>query len=198
VMHDAVLAAVVLLLHSCGPLLQLSTMNVATGQPCTPPLSHYLKAAERLHLTSRQVQHLQLLLKQYNRMTKQQYEAGTRLVSLLADSFGLLCSLCQGTGPPLAAGAVAASAAGRLGVSGAAGVAEVGRCSLEAVQSSAAPQNSASTQDTLLEQQLQQHMDNQFDLLTVCVDADGVACSMLLVHNLWYHTCRLVAALAAQ
>lgn len=198
-MHDAVLSAVVLLLHSCGGLLQLNTMNLATGQPCTPPLSHYLKAAQRLHLNSRQVQHLQLLLKQYNRMTKQQYEAGTQLVSLLADSFGFLCSLCQATRPSLAADTVAASAAGGPGVLGAAGMAEAGRCSLEAVQPSAAPQNSASTQETLLEQQLQQHMDNRFDLLTVCtVNADGMAGGRAACSAICDTTRRSVAALTAQ
>lgn len=78
-----------MLTHAPNIAFQLTAINLTTGQPSTPPAGHFLQAARRLQLTPRQVRHLCLILKQYNRMTRQRAQAGQQLVDLSADSLNL-------------------------------------------------------------------------------------------------------------
>lgn len=83
------LVSAVILTHAPHIAFQLTAINLMTGQPSTPPAGHFLQAARRLQLTPRQVRHLRLILKQYNRMTRQRAQAGRQLVDLSADSLTL-------------------------------------------------------------------------------------------------------------
>jgi len=58
--------------HGSHALASTGDLNFVTGQRETPPSNHYLLAARRLQLTSRQVQHLRLMHRQFNRMAQQQ------------------------------------------------------------------------------------------------------------------------------
>jgi len=96
VMEDALTMIAMLQLHdkSAGhgsqAMVSTGDLNFATGKRETPPSNHYLLAARRLQLTSRQVQHLRLMHRQFNRMAQQQNQAGQQLVALSNNSFSLL------------------------------------------------------------------------------------------------------------
>jgi len=76
--------------HGSHAMASTGDLNFVTGQRETPPSNHYLQACRRLQLTSRQVQHLQLMHRQFNRMAQQQNQAGQQLVALSNNSFSLL------------------------------------------------------------------------------------------------------------
>lgn len=77
------------MLHAGPAMVNAASRNLMTGETTTPPSSHYAHAVHRLRLTSRQVQHFQLMLQQYNRITQQQAHAGQELVGLSENSFSL-------------------------------------------------------------------------------------------------------------
>lgn len=93
VVHDVMTSGGLVHLHSPHTLVALQSMDLTTGQPCSPPGSHYLHAARRLKLTSAQIKQLQLMRKQYDRMALQQQQAGIHLVGLSQGSFGLQAAL---------------------------------------------------------------------------------------------------------
>lgn len=79
-----------LLLHNPNVLFDQNVINLETGERAVPPISHFMAAAQRLRLTSAQVQQLQLMLKQYNRLSRQQHEAGRQLLGLSEQSCSVL------------------------------------------------------------------------------------------------------------
>lgn len=90
-MHRLMSSSTLLLLHGHGNEVwsTMGDLNFATGQREPLPYHHYLEAVRRLHLTSRQIQHLQLMQRQFDRMTRQQHQAGQRLVRLSNNSLSL-------------------------------------------------------------------------------------------------------------
>lgn len=184
VMQVMVLEAAVLVVHAPARAFELTSMNLATGQPCTPPASHFLHAARRLRLTSQQVKHLQLILKQYNRMARQLHDSGMELVDQSAHSFSLqaetatLAASDQGAGASasaLGAGATTGSApASEFDAAGpssrallAAELQESRQCSAAAAQAAAEPQQQgedSSCGNAGLEKLLQQHMSSTLNM----------------------------------
>lgn len=84
-----------LLLHAPHALMAVASTNVATGLPVSAltTTNHYASAVRRIRLTSRQVQHFQIMLQQYNRMTQQQAREGQQLLEKSENSLTLQSSL---------------------------------------------------------------------------------------------------------
>lgn len=75
-----------LVLHNPALMMEMCCTNVATGQPCVPPLGQFHKAAARLGFTQEQFMQLRQMLQQYNRSMLLQLQEGLDLLELSQDN----------------------------------------------------------------------------------------------------------------
>jgi len=184
VVNTMVTSSGVLVLHNPFLLLKLHNMNIQTRGSSPPPSSHYLQAAQRLHLTTEQLSHLRLILQQYNRICRQQREDGLELVGLSAHSFSLQASLAAAADRPQvstptttgcstgqqggtgSASGLTAAACGNNSDSQSTAAAAARQASQQAGCEDAAEQHE-DDQQAVLEGLLQQHLHNRLDTLVV-------------------------------
>ena len=106
VMREVLKVVGMLMLYGSGSgthfIMRMAGINYATGQQESPPSNHYLQAVRRLHLTPRQVQHFQLMRKQFDRMARAQNQAGHQLLGLSSNSFNPQAAAVSGMSGSLA------------------------------------------------------------------------------------------------
>jgi len=172
-MDDALRPFAVLLLNNVHAMASLGNLNLATGEICTPPDNHYLQAVRRLRLTSRQVLHLQLMLKQYNRMARAQNRAGQQVVCMSNNSFSLQACLSSSTRMQATSSVGGASVNSGLGNPATADLGNQHRpAPAQAFVGSTSSCEQEQEQDVcpqaaVLEELLTEHVHNTLDLMTV-------------------------------
>lgn len=164
-MDDFLRPFAVLLLFNTHAMASLGHLNLATGEICTPPANHYLQAARRLRLTSRQVRHLQLMLKQYNRMAQVHNRAGQQVVCMSNNSFNLQACLSSSTSMQATSSVEGASVNPGLGNPA---TTDLGNSTSSCGASCRTEQEQdVCPQADVLEELLTEHVHNTLDLMTV-------------------------------